>query len=97
MKRTEAESIGNIIERVMREGNNSRKVMLQRASYMWVEVVGPGVNRYTTRRYVTDDGVLHVFVSSAALKNELSFCRSTIIKSINDALGESIITDINIH
>ena len=26
----------------------------QRLSYMWPEIVGPGINRYTTRRYVAD-------------------------------------------
>lgn len=97
MKRTEAQSIGHIIDKVMMEGDNSRNVKLQRASYMWIEVVGPGINRYTTRRYVTDDGALHVYLSSAPLKNELQFHRSRIIESINSMLGESLITDLIIH
>lgn len=97
MKRTEAMSVGDIIDRVMFEGDNSRRVLLQRASYLWIEVVGPGINSYTTRRYVTDDGVLHVYLSSAPLKNELSFCRSRLVSSINEALGQEIITDICFH
>lgn len=97
MKRTEAQSIGEIIDRVMMEGDNARNVRLQRASYLWIEVVGAGINRYTTRRYVTDDGVLHVYLSSAPLKNELQFHRSRIIESINSLIGEEIITGLIIH
>ncbi len=97
MKRTQAQSIGQIIDQVMMEGENSRNVMLQRASYLWIEVVGAGINRYTTRRYVTDDGVLHVYLSSAPLKNELQFHRSRIIESINSLLGQPIITNLCIH
>lgn len=97
MKRTEAESIGAIIDRVMMEGDNSRRVMLQRASYLWVEIAGPGVNRLTTRRYVSDDGVLHLYIASAPLKNELSMNRGRIVEAINERLGQPIITDIQIH
>lgn len=97
MKRTEAESIGEILKRVMTEGENSRTLKLRRASYMWIEIVGAGINRYTTRRYVTEEGIMHVYLSNAALKNELSFSRAEIVRNINDAMGENIIKGLVIH
>lgn len=96
MKKTEPELVGKIIDRVMLEGGNSRAVLEQRASFLWPEIVGPGINRLTSRRYVAG-GVLHVYLTSAPLKNELAFCRQRIADSINEALGQKVIQSIEIH
>lgn len=68
----------------------------QRASAAWADVVGPGINRYTTRRYV-DRGTLHVYLSSASLKNELSFARSRLAEAINRAIGSETVKEIVLH
>lgn len=71
-------------------------VAQQRACYLWPEIVGPGINRYTFKRYV-DNGVLHVYMTSSVLKNELSFNRSALVEQINRAVGEQAITSIIFH
>lgn len=96
MKRTYPTIIKDLIDRVMLEGDTREKVLEQRASYLWTEIVGPGVNRHTFRRYV-DHGALHVYISSAPLKNDLSFLRHNIINEINNRLGSQVITDLVIH
>ena len=96
MKRTEPISIKQLIDKVMLESDSRDAMMQQRASYLWTEVVGAGVNRYTFRRYV-DNGVLHVYITSASLKNDLGFMRQRIIKEINSRLGEDVLRDIMIH
>lgn len=96
MKRTDPIRVGTLLDNVMLSGDTRDTVLEQRASYLWVEVVGPGVNRYTFRRYV-DKGVLHVYITSASLKNELSFMRSRIIEQINARVGAPILTDLIIH
>lgn len=96
MKRTEPVSLRQLIDKVMLESDTRETVMQQRASYLWTEVVGAGVNRYTFRRYV-DKGVLHVYITSAALKNDLSFMRQTILREINSRIGADVLTDIIIH
>lgn len=96
MKRTDPQSIKALIDKVMLEGENRQTVLEQRACYLWPEIVGPGVNRYTFRRYV-DRGVMHVYLSSPALKNELSFHRTSILQAINQAVGSNILTDLQIH
>ena len=96
MKRTDPELISTLIDRVMLSGENRTVVLEQRACSLWPEVVGPGVNKYTYRRYV-DHGVLHVYLSSAALKNELSFHRSKLVEEINKLVGEPIVTEVQIH
>lgn len=96
MKRTDPISIRQLIDKVMLDSDTRDTVMQQRASYLWTEVVGPGVNRFTFRRYV-ERGVLHVYITSASLKNDLSFLRQNIIKEINSRLGSEVINDIVIH
>lgn len=97
MKRTEAKRVGEIIDTLMLEESGNRdEVLGRRASFLWEEIVGAGVNRYTTKRYVKN-GVLHVYLTSAVLKNELSFHRATLVKQINDAVGETVLTAIEFH
>lgn len=96
MKRTEPISVKQLIDKVMMEGETRDTVMQQRASFLWTEVVGAGVNRYTFRRYI-DKGVLHVYITSAALKNDLGFMRHNIIREINSRLGAEVLVDIVIH
>lgn len=96
MQRTEPKSIAEIFDEAIAASGHADTFAEQQASYLWSEIVGPGVNRLTIRRYV-DRGVLHVTLTSAALKNELSFHRSSLIAAINNRLGRNVITDIQIH
>lgn len=96
MKRTDPQSIGEIIDRVLDQENIRDTALEQRACYLWQEIVGAGINRYTSRRYVSG-GVMHVYITSAPLKNELQFHRSRLVEQINKAVGTDVITDIAIH
>ncbi len=96
MKRTEAQSIKEIIDKAISSQNLSGVFNEQKAGYVWQEIVGPTINRYTTRRYV-ENGTLHVYISSAPLKNELQFLKSKLIAEVNKAVGANVITNIAIH
>ena len=93
MKRTEAKNIGQIINDLLRQENLDVALDEHRASSLWPQIVGDGINRYTIRRYVKD-GVMTVHLSSASLANELMLNRASIIKHINEALGREIIHEI---
>ncbi len=96
MKRTEAKSIKQIIESALSQGDMNNAIQEQRACYLWPEIVGQGINRYTTRRFV-ENGRLHVFISSGPLKNELAYHRSRLVDAINQAIGSDILHEIVIH
>lgn len=96
MKRRYPELIGNIIEKALKENEISSSLNERKISYLWPEIVGPGINRYTTRRFV-ESGTLHVFISSASLKNELQYMRSHLIEELNKAAGSDVINKIVIH
>ena len=93
MKRTEPKQLGEIIDDALKASNLDTVAAEHRASYLWAEVVGPGLNRYTARRYV-ERGVMHVYLTSGPLKNELSFHRARIIEALNRAVGSDVIKDI---
>ena len=93
MKRTEARNIGQIITDLLKKENLDVALDEHRASALWPQIVGDGINRYTIRRYVKD-GVMTVHMSSASLANELMYNRESIIQRINEALGREIIREI---
>ncbi|MBO4995244.1 MAG: DUF721 domain-containing protein [Muribaculaceae bacterium] len=96
MKRRDPKSIAEIIDGAVNEAGLSDEMAAQKACYLWPEIMGPGVNRYTYRRYV-DHGVLHVYLTSAVLKNELSFHKSKIISLLNQSVGVDVITSLVFH
>lgn len=96
MQRTEPKSFAEIYAEAIEKAGMTDTVAQQQASYIWSEIVGPGVNRYTTKRYVVDN-VLHVFITSAPLKNELRFHRAAIIKNINQRVGSEALKEIIFH
>ncbi len=96
MKKQYPQSIGEIIERALKENEISSTIDEQKVCYLWPEIVGAGINRYTTRRYV-ESGALHVYISSGALKNELQFHRSRLVDELNKAVGKQVINTIVIH
>lgn len=59
----------------------------------WKQVVGPFIATHTIDLSVRNHA-LFVRVDSDALRNELSYSKSLLIKSLNDTVGKEIITEI---
>lgn len=96
MKRTHPQRIDEIIDRTLNDNNISTAFNEQKVCYLWQEVVGATINRYTTRRYV-QSGTLHVYISSAPLKGELQFHRRRLVDALNKVAGVEVINNILIH
>ena len=96
MKWTEPKTFGEIFKEAMARTGLNDVYDEQRAACLWTEIVGPTVNRLTTRRYIAD-GVLHVYISSAPLKSELNFLTDTLMSRINEAVGHPVVKSIIIH
>ena len=93
MKRTEAKSIAEIIGDFMQQEDIETAMLEHRALQHWVNVVGPGINRMTTERYV-ENGVITVKIASASLRNDLMLSRSAIIEQLNKLVGKPVIREI---
>ena len=96
MKRTYPQHIAAIIEEAMNRAGLTDGLNDRRAAAVWADVVGPSIIRYTLRRYA-DHGVMHVYLTSAPLKNELSYSRAALVEAINKAVGADVVKEIVIH
>lgn len=96
MKKTEARRVGDIISDIIESGGSQPEFDRQKICYLWSELLGPAVTRATSRRYIEGD-VLHVCMTSAALKNELSFMTDALVTRLNDAVGAPVIKKIVLH
>lgn len=96
MKRREASSVGQIIEQAIAATGHRDAYLGQRALYIWSELMGPAINRQTTRRWMDRD-TMHVCIASGPLKSELAYCAQTIVEKINQAVGARVVSKIIIH
>lgn len=96
MKRTEPMSVRQIIDQIMDTSARRDEMLAIRATYLWAEIVGPGVNHFTSRRFVKD-GILHVYITSGPIKNDLAFRRAALMDEINRTLGRPVIREIRFH
>ena len=59
----------------------------------WENLMGNGVNKYTTRVELKED-TLYVSLSSSVLREELSLGKSKIIAMLNEELGRELIKNL---
>jgi predicted nucleic acid-binding Zn ribbon protein len=59
----------------------------------WEEVMGPVIGKYT-KEVRMRDGVLYITMTSAAVKQELSYRRTEIAQQLNEACGSEIVKEI---
>ena len=59
----------------------------------WKNLMGNGVNTYT-KEVVLKGTILYVTLSSAVLREELSYGKDKIIKMINEEMGNEVVKSI---
>lgn len=96
MRRTEIQSIGELISQMLRENGLERPLMERRVIAAWPEVLGPLVASYTGEISI-NNGVLYVHIKSAPLRQELFNCRFQLVAKLEKAVGaEGLIRDIRL-
>ena len=92
MKRTNTLNIGQVINEVLGEYKIDSKLKETRIIAAWPEVLGP-LAKPTDVLYIKNK-VLFVSLLSSVVHNELSMMRSTLIRRLNEKVGEEVIVDI---
>jgi hypothetical protein len=59
----------------------------------WKNLMGNGVNNYT-EEVLLKNSTLYVKLSSAVLRNELSYGKDKIIKMINEEMGKEVVKSL---
>lgn len=59
----------------------------------WKNLMGNGVNNYT-REIMLKNSTLYVELTSAVLREELSYGKEKIVKMINEELGREVVKEV---
>ncbi|MEW5676122.1 DUF721 domain-containing protein [Flavobacterium enshiense] len=93
-KRNNEESpIGNVLKQFITENklqSGMDKINVQEA---WKNLMGNGVNNYTTEILLKGE-TLYVALSSAVLREELSYGKDKIIKMLNEELRKEVVKEL---
>ncbi|HAJ99831.1 MAG TPA: DUF721 domain-containing protein [Bacteroidales bacterium] len=95
MRKTNQQSIGEIMKTVLKNLNIEDKVLESTLNDLWEKEMGVTIARYTTK-LTFKNGNLTVFLSSPVLKQELSYSKEKILAMLNKSLGHNLITGLTI-
>lgn len=85
--------LGDLIKEFYELHKGSGYLDEQKAIQCWPKVVGPFIASHTIDTSIKN-GVLYVRVDSDALRCELNFSKSLLMKSLNEMVGKEIVTSV---
>lgn len=93
MKRTEPQTIGDILEQLLRSPDIAAKIAEGALPETWRRVVGPLVAEHTRHvRFVK--GTLYVHVNSSVVRSELMMQRIALVNAINAEAGIDLVKQL---
>ena len=95
MKKSNEILLKDAIAAFLKDNNLESKLNETKVISAWEEVTGKLISRHTNQMYIKDR-TLFVKVDSAALREELTYQRSKLVKKLNLAAGHEVIEDIRI-
>ena len=94
-RHNEFNSIEDLMRIFVREHKLTKGLQQVSAEEVWMQQMGNGVANYTSKVILRGD-TLVVHLTSSVLREELSYGKEKIIKLLNEALGEELITKIRL-
>lgn len=93
-KRFNEESpIGDVLKQFITQNKLEAGMDVVNVRDAWKNLMGNGVNNYTTEIQL-NGSTLYVALSSAVLREELSYGKDKIIKMINEELRKDLVTNL---
>ena len=93
-KRFNEESpIGEVLKQFISQNKLEAGMDIVNVRDAWKNLMGNGVNNYTTEIQLKGS-TLYVALSSAVLREELSYGKEKIIKMINEELRKDLVTNL---
>lgn len=87
------DTAGNIVLRMMKAYGIEGKYFEARSKQLWYEMMGPAITKYTKNIYVKKNR-LYISLSSASLRQEMTYSKDKIKTYINEAIGEEFIREV---
>ena len=92
-RHNDQQKIDDLLKSFVKENKLEKGLDKVNVEAAWRDLMGNGVNNYTTSVQLEND-TLYVQLSSSVLREELSYGKEKIIKMMNEELGENLITKI---
>ncbi len=92
-KRANDSLIGEVLKDIIAKNNLQPGMDDVAVRQAWKTLMGNGVNTYT-RHIVLKGATLYVELTSAVLREELSYGRHKIISMINEELGREVVREV---
>ena len=92
-RENESFSLKDLMNHFIKENKLSKGMQKMKAKELWTQLMGPGVEAYTTSVELQNKTLI-VRLSSSVLREELSHGKDKIIKMMNEELGEPFIEKI---
>ena len=93
MFKRDVQQVRDLIMQALREQGLESPLNQKRLVESWPQVAGPVIARYTLNCYIYNQ-TLYVRLSSPALRSDLAMMRQQLVRRLNEAVGEQVITDI---
>ena len=93
MRRNDAESVGMLIRKFLRQEGLETPLNEKRLIDSWGEVMGQGIASLSKPLYIKNQ-VLYVEVSSAPLRQQLMMGRQQLVNRLNQQVGAQVISNI---
>ena len=90
---SEEKPIRNVLELFIQENKLQGGMDKINVAEAWKNLMGPGVNNYTTE-ILLKGTTLYVALSSAVLREELSYGKAKIIAMLNEELRKDVIKEL---
>lgn len=93
MSKQNLSTLGVAIEAFLKQNRLDKKIDTSTLTVHWKEIAGEMIAKHTARLFLKEH-TLFLQVDSAALKNELHFLKSQLIKNINTYLKKDLIKEL---
>ncbi|MBP5170523.1 MAG: DUF721 domain-containing protein [Bacteroidales bacterium] len=93
MKRRNSQTLAEVLQQVLKTQHLDARLNEVRLIKLWPEVVGKSLAAQTENLYIKN-GVLHLHVRSAIVRNELMLIRQSLVEKLNQAVGAQTVHDI---
>lgn len=88
--------IGDLLKKFIKQPQIESAYINSRIESLWAEMMGSLISSMTTKIQL-NRGILNISVSSAALRQELTYSKPLIIKTVNETLGDEYVKSVEVH
>ena len=96
MRRNKTITLGEALGELITEYRLEKGLKDAAVLNIWEDIAGKVITARTKRIYLKD-GVLHIYLTSSVLRNELMMLRDSLKSRINSRAGEEVVREIMLH